>query len=1039
MMRLRRNISWLIIGSMFFMLCSRAFAASQEELTTLSASGLLSEAAQNLTVENYGAALPYLTHYLERMKDIEDDRVVALKQVVRLTLGKMSAYLEDSFSAANYLTQYTQTLPCYKPREAWKLLALNLYESGQVELCIAAATNALSRPQPKDLPKKSKAIKPDELSKDEMGGFTARQIKRIEEEAAKAGEDLSQGISGKMPDAEPDYTTEELVSLKMVLAEAYGKLENWEASIAPYEFVIENAVTEDRKGYAIMQMVNSLIALEQFDDAKKFIMKLYHTDARYDIRVNMALISAAAALYAEAEYDSSLMLYRMVLPRSKLVAYQENKMNELRRAAGLPRVDIQISTNGTGRIETLFGNKSADLIQSVSEFTEGLPPKPMALVKMEEQVGALLALPSYEEDVLFRTGLLFARAGRPWEAVTALESVADRDPDSGIGQEAFAECLMVLVDPLEKYERVEERGKWFLNIYAEGLGPRRVAHALTSSYQKQEHWKDIKKLLPVIEQFAPSTDSIVLQYECELYYMQAIADMVLLNYPSARAGFERVLMDYPDSHQQESSTYWHAMALLFLKNHPEALNEFEVYSTTYPNGSWRPSAIFHSGICLFGLEKYDEAQTRFTQVIETWPEATVYSDACSMRGDLIASEGLLNEAQHDYEEAIASAQTSRQDSYAVFQMVTMFELENRHPEILDTVNSYMERQGENADIAKAAFWIGKTKLAQGLIDEAVEAYRETIVTHGGNIQQDGVDLIISELLDISKKRLPDAEREILKERLNVSLQETDNVTLQLRLRVLLASMDGTEIELGKQLIAELDDLEQAPPPVLSVICDASFELKNYSRAQEILNIFQTRYEESDFMRAALKLRGFGLFNAEEYDAALKIAAETQALYGTDWDVAWAQIMKGRIELQKEQFDSARKAFRTLLSVREWRGEPYAEATYRLGEVEEQAGDPRKAFGWYQRAYFQYKGHANGTWAAEAYLASARCLEQMGRPNDVRNTYRAMLFDRYINHLPQAETAKAALGAEEVLEIQSLIAQGVQTNLTVTVDAGGTEE
>jgi len=1033
-MSLRRNILRVVVGSMIFMLCTKAFAVSQEELAATSASGLLSKAEENLAVENYGAALPYLTHYLDRMEPIEDVRVVALKQVVRLKLGKMLAYLEDPFSAANYLKQYTETLPLYRPREALKLLTLTLYESEQYESCVTAATHALSNPQPKDLPGRSKQVKIDELSKKEMAGFTARQIKRIEQEATKAGEPLSQSISEEVPDAEPDYTVEELVFLQMTLAEAYSKLENWEASIEPYVFVVENAVAEDRKGYAIMQLVNSLIALERFDEAAKLIVTLYHTDARYDIRVNMALMSAAAALYEEAEYDSALMLYRMVLPRNELVAYQETKMNELRREAGLPRVDIQISTNETGQIETLFGHRSADLNKTVSGFGEGLPPKPMALVKMEESVGALVSLPAYEEDVLYRIGLLFARAGRPWEAVTALDTVASRDPDGDRGQEAFAESLMVLADPLKKYALVEERGKRFLNIYSESIGPRRVAHALTSSYQKQELWKEIKKLHPVIERFVPSTDSTVLQYECELYYMQAIADMVLLNYQPARAGFVRVLIDYPDSHQQENSTYWHAMAQLFLKNHKEAFAEFDAYIATYPKGSWLPSVAFYSGICLFGLEKYDEAQARFTHVIETWPAAAVYSDACSLRGDLLASKSLLNEAQRDYEEAIASAQTPRQDAYAVFQMAALFELEDRYEEILHVVNAYLDRYGEESDVAKAAFWIGKTKLAQGLTGEAVEAYSEAIVKYGGDIRQDGVDLIISKLVNISEKLLEDNERESLKESLRASLAEADNMTLQLRLRVLLASMEGAVIELGKQLIVELDDLEQAPPPVLSVICNASFEQEDYSRAEEILMLFQTRYEESDFMRAAFKLRGFGLFHAGEFEQAMKIASEAQALYGTDSDVAWAQILKGRVFLETGDLDPARKAFRATLTVRNWRGEPYAEASFYLGAVAEKEGDFKKAFGWYQRTYSQYKGHAKGFWAAEAYLASVRCLLEMGLENDMRNTFRAMLFDKYVNTLPQADDAKTALGAEEVLEINTLIAQGIQTNLTVTIDA-----
>ena len=45
----------------------------------------------------------------------------------------------------------------------------------------------------------------------------------------------------------------------------------------------------------------------------------------------------------------------------------------------------------------------------------------------------------------------------------------------------------------------------------------------------------------------------------------------------------------------------------------------------------------------------------------------------------------------------------------------------------------------------------------------------------------------------------------------------------------------------------------------------------------------------------------------------------------------------------------------------------------------------------------------------------------------------MLLDKYVNTLPQANDAKQALGAEEVLEISQMIAAGVTTNLTVTIE------
>ncbi|MBI9021326.1 MAG: tetratricopeptide repeat protein, partial [Verrucomicrobia bacterium] len=768
------------------LICIGSSGYAQEELESQSASGLLAEASQILGEQNYEAAIPYLTEYLERMAGTEDGRVLAMTQKVRLKLGQIMDYLEDPFSAVEYLEKYIQELPLNEPREALKLLTVNLYESGQYEKCVSAATNALAQPLPKGLPGKQK-IKYEELSKDEMGGFTVRQLNRIEKEAAEAGDKLSEGFSEEKALLEPDYTLEELVLLNMTLAEAYTAQENWQASIEPYAFVIENAAQEDRKGYAIMQMVNAMIKLEQYKEAGSLITQLYRTNARYDIRVNMALMTAGSALFDAGEPDSALMLYRMVLPREELVEYQAVKMNDLRQEAGLPSVEVSVVTNEMGRIETIFGHKQSEWILRQDEFSVSvaLPAKPLELIQLEELVETLVALPPYENDVVYRTGQLYAEVDRSWEAVAALDLVADRDPEGELGQRAFADSLLVLVDPLEEYERVETRGKKFLNTHTEGLGPRRVAHALTISYQKQERWAEVKALLPYIKRFAFSDDVVVRQYECELYYMQAIADLMLLNYELAGAGFAQVLADFPESHQQENATHWHAMTQLFLQNYEEALAEFEAYPSVYPSGSWLPEAAFHGGICLFSMGNLEGAQQQFTGVIKTYPDSRIYPDACSLRGDIFASQGMLNEAQRDYQEAIDSALNPKQDAYAVFQMVTMFEMEERYPEIITVIEGYLSRYGEEADVAKAAYWIGKIKLAQGLTDEAVKTYRETIVKYGGVIQQDGVDLIITELATLSK-RLGDEALALLKESLRASADAADNETLRLRIWVLLA-------------------------------------------------------------------------------------------------------------------------------------------------------------------------------------------------------------------------------------------------------------
>lgn len=1039
---------WIVAGvSSVLLASSPGFAEelldekSPEEIRAeMSASGLLSEAGRLLKLENYTAAAPFLSDYLVRMTDSDDDRVLALMQDVRFKLGKINVLLGDSEGAQAYFEEYMVNKPIYKRREVLKSLAVSYFEVKDFENSISAVTNAFAPPPVEVVDDSEKKVKIEDLSKDELGGLTKRQMRRFEKEAEEFKDEFFDDLSADKPEEEPEYTLQEEVLLNMTLAESYAGLNEWSLSVEPYEFVIEHAEKMDRRGFAIMKLVGSLSALEEYDRVRTLIMDLSQTEARYDIRVNMAMLNAASSLFNVTQYDSALTLYRMILPRQALADHHMMKANALRREAGLSEMTITVATNESGRVETLLGYKYAETTQndpSAATSQYGGVEMPQGLVELEESIGSLLTLSPYEDDVIYRTGQLYLECGRPWEALCSFDLTAQNDPEGERGIRAFCDALQVMVNRLALYDRVEQRSLSFLKKYTEGLPPRQVAYQLTAAYQKQEKFKEIKTLRPYMDAFAPSNDLMAQQYECELYYMQAIADLMLLDYKTAQDGFKLVLAKFPGSHQEDNVRYWHAMTQLFLQDYSTAYDEFEYYLDKFPKGNWVASSWFQSGICLFGQEQYDPAQERFTYVIDTHPVSTVYPDACSMRGDILGSKGLLDEAIRDYREAIATAKKPGQAAYAVFQLAAVFEAESRYNEIITLVNSYLDRYGEEADVAKAAYWIGKIKMEQGLVGEAVDAYLKTILEYGGDIRQDGVDLIIAELM-MTTRRLDDAERAQLRERLTIASSEADNVTLQLRLRVMLADMDGAKVELGQTLISELQDLKKAPPPVLAVICDASFAKQDYSRSEEILTIFLNYFEDSEYMRAAYKLRGFDLFAQERLDEAMNVVTEAQGLYGVDDDTAWAQIMKGRLEIIQGNLDAARKSFRMVLGVRAWRGEPYAQACYYLGKLEEQAGDPKKAFAWYQRTYSLYKGLAGGYWAAESYLASAGCLVAMGRDGDMRNTYRAMLYDKYVNTLPQAEQARQVLGAAEVLEITQKIEAGVQTNLTVEVEAEETQ-
>ena len=973
---------------------------------------LLKEAMQSLQAENFDDAIMSMYMYLGEVEESKAPRVVAIAQDIRFKLATVLITQKRLDEAGAVLQEYIDLPLANHPRQAMKMLTTCYFETEAYKECVTAVTNALY--------------------------YNENPVILAQKVTKRKGDD-DEDYSKETVEPEEDYTQDELTTLHMTLAESYYNTAGWSECIEPFTYVIETTPNEQRKGYAIMQVINALIKIPDFPRIMEWIPQLYRTEARFDIRVNLALMNAAAALYEAEEFDSALPLYRMILPRDELVSYQEAKLRKMRIAEGLPpEMDAELTEDemllfgGPDETEVAEGDMAAEPDPVVDET-------PKELRELANLISALKDLPPYELDIQYRMADLYKTVERFWESVKFFDMVCTVDLTSEVGERSIYEVVDMLLENLDELKEAEQRGFNYMSQYKEGMTPRQIAYMLTGYYQKHDSMGTIKVLRPYLDGFVRTNDMDIVKYDTELYFMQAVSDLVLQEYEASEKGFKYVLDEFPESHQEANCTYWYAMSQLFQQKYVEAYPNFERYIEKFSTDPYVDECYFQGGICLFGQEKYKEAQERFSYVINSYPDSSVFPEACSMRGDIYGSEGMLDEAIVDYGMAIESAAKPAQATYAVFQMAAVYEAEEKYPQIIEVVEDYLDTWEEDADIAKALFWIGKTKIQQKLYDEAIETYLDAIVKYGSDLRQDGVDLMIAELVKISAIYLDVDQKAKLITDLEEALAVTDNTTLQLRLRVTLAKLNDTELELGKQLIAELDNLDNASPPVLAAICDASFEMKDYSRAEELLRIFINKFEDSEYMRAAYKLRGYGQYAEKDYEGTLVTINDAQALYGTEYDVAWAQLLKAKVLLDEGEIDESRNEYMSLLTVPSWRGAPVAEATFQLGVVEEAAGNLAKAFAFYQRAYFQYKGHAGGYWAAEGYLASAQILDKMDRENDKRNTYRAMLFDPYVNELPQAETARKVLGAAEVTEIQIMVDAGTTTNITINVDVEMTGE
>jgi tetratricopeptide (TPR) repeat protein len=321
----------------------------------------------------------------------------------------------------------------------------------------------------------------------------------------------------------------------------------------------------------------------------------------------------------------------------------------------------------------------------------------------------------------------------------------------------------------------------------------------------------------------------------------------------------------------------------------------------------------------------------------------------------------------------------------------------------------MDLFGEKADVAQAVFWIGQSQIELGQVQEAISAYLNAIERFGNEVEQEGVDKIVLELVTIAKDLLSDDDRAGLVTKLNLKLTalgEGQDV-LRLRIRVAVAMLKGDEasIALGAELLAAQQDLALTTPISLALMCDAAVAAADSAQMLRLYEYFIGQFEDSDLLWHPYRAKTYALLAAEDYPGVLKTIEDAQSFFGADDFMGWAQLIKANTLFKTKKFEEAEKEYNMVMGVGAWRGPLFAEAMFGMGNCRLALGDYETAHSFYQRTYLLFKGYDNGKWAADGYLAAADCLLKLGREADAVKTWSAMLEDSYVNTLPQAKTAQ----------------------------------
>ncbi|AKJ64097.1 tetratricopeptide repeat protein [Kiritimatiella glycovorans] len=903
-----------------------AVSAEAQSVSSMSTSQLISQAESMLAEKRYGQLPEYLNEIITRLSEIESEDARGTLDFARFRLGEAYFFTEQYDKAVTTFETYLKEMP----KGQWR-------QSASIYTAEAHA-----------------------MRQNWQGIIDA--LEPVMAEAAELSEKRRRLAS-------------------LLIGQANFKLEQWGEAYPALRYAMDHAERDEVRRNATVMAVTCLVRLDRFDELSRLLPRVYQSDARYDVALNIALMEGGARKYDAEQYMEALLLYRLVFLKSEL----------------LDRLKADMAANKKIVEEKFRAGAGKDY----DRYKERKRRAERELETQQEQLRELQDIPDYDIDIRMRIAQTYDGMKRHWPAYLLYRSIYRNHPDHQLAETARYATFSSLLG-LKLEERAVEEGIAYLDDHPRGEYWEQVSLNLTRLHMKNG---DFERALAMagraLEERPRHSD------RDELLYLTGFSHFKQGDYEKAIGQFAEVSEDHPGSSFAEPAGYWHGMCLLYRGKYPEARAQFASFIDTYPDSRFAQDATYRLGVCYYGEGEIEQAEETFSQFIEKYPLSDLLSEAYAMRADIEASRGEVEAAYEDYVKARENAKHAYQVSYAVFRSAKLYEMEGRYEEIIEIMNGYLERWGEEADVAEAAYWIGKARREQGNPAGALEAYLDAITRFGDDQSNYGVDLIIDDIVNrTSEFEGSEGYEQFLRE-LEFKLRRMggDKRTLKLRLQTLFAQTTDSDDkrEQYMQQILQPELIDEAAPSTLALMSRAAYARGKYDLVQKAYTEFRERHEASDlFLDAMLARAGVHMVD-EEFDKAEPLLNDILDRYGYVADTGEAQKMLADVYREKGQYEQAVENYKKIFSVPAWGGEMKPEALYWMGVSHFENGDVRKAFGFFQRVYVLYEAYPQ--WAARAYLKSARCLKIMGKQSEALATYREMLNKREVYAgLPEYEEA-----------------------------------
>ncbi|MFT6235853.1 MAG: tetratricopeptide (TPR) repeat protein [Lentimonas sp.] len=804
---------------------------------------------------------------------------------------------------------------------------------------------------------------------------------------------------------------------------------------------LDDTYSSEIRLFCLNALFDRALVTSELNDLLKLVVKINEDRGfRYDLGINLRLLSVGDRFEEEEQYLEAGLLFSMVLPVEQLLFVVEDRLIELE--------------------ERLFKRQY-------------IASKKAALVVERDQLGEqrvqLAEAPKYTANLRWRQARVLRLMGRTYEAYFGFRRLIEDYPQHKHTEQFRYAAILQGLECGYTADAVE-MAETYLDEPAFVLFEKPIAVQLARLYEQAG---EVEKLYVLADEFlhrfpfeplsAQMTHSLG-----HAWFVKGETEAILEDFPIWSE-------EFPDGAFIDSVEYWSGMAYLFVGDFEQALRSLEALIEAHPGSVYFQEARFRRGVAYFGMGDYPQARV----ILEEWVAAAgnhpLQAEAHVFLGDLDAMEAAVEEALQNYElvEAYQGAQSLIDHAY--FESASLLLANQRFADHDVCLQRYLERFPDSPAGAEAVMRMADANLERGEVAAAFEYYRDGISRFGNKIESDHVDLLIDawwqsdaairggfeETNKFISQLLADEtfRSEMLNNRvaqigyfqahpsIPVPLQES--LTIRQPLYVALKDVTAASVEGNGQSLeindypeladwmsqsrSQLDQLpDELPTAVFKAMRTQAVADGASALALRLLRVLNQRadvevspvqlgFDEVELASPAtlvwiagieaqkdpIEARGLLLQAIERAPTgpavvdALFMFAELEAEDGFFDSAAdyYERILNDHFDSERAQqsarargdalrlarrYDDAIEAYTLILNQRGWRGEIWAEATFNIGRCFLDMNQIGKAQGFFERTYLAYGGYP--MWAGKAVMESAALLEASGDIESARRTY-----------------------------------------------------